>query len=321
MLSRHYLRVKTLQAIYSFFISGETDLSKGRRELFDAIEGISELMLYQVSALLEFRDFAENKLEENKKKHVPSANDLNPIRKFIENPVLNILRNNDELQMRISNYKINWADFQDHFRKLYFNVVEWKDYIDYMSSKSNTFEDHKAFVAKLFKKHIAFDGNLRAHYEELNIHWSEDVIISGLNLTQWLKNIDENNTKTHELEEIFNPNVKIGNDDDREFVKILFDKCVMNSDEYDDLIQNKIANWEIDRVNQVDMIILKMGLTEILEFPLIPIKASMNEYIELAKEYGTPKSNAFVNGVLDKLVEDLQSAGRINKSGRGLKSS
>lgn len=313
------MRIKTLQAVYSFFIGGETDLGKGRQELFDSIEGISELMLYQISALLELRDFSENKLEENKKKLVPSENDLNPIRKFVDNPVIAIIRNNEQLQNRMQGLRINWSEYQDHFRKIYFTIIEWKDYKDYMDSPANSFEDHKLFIAKLFKKHIAFDGNLRAHYEELNIHWSEDSIISGLSLHQWLKNIEEKDKKTHEPDEVFNTSVKMGNDDDRDFVKNLFDKCIMNSNTYNDMIQKKISNWEIDRINQIDMIILKLGLTEILEFPRIPVKASMNEYIELAKEYGTPKSNAFVNGVLDKLVAELQEAGKIKKSGRGLK--
>ncbi|PLW94327.1 MAG: transcription antitermination factor NusB [Marinilabiliales bacterium] len=321
MLSRHYLRVKTLQAVYSFFIGGETDLSKGRQELFDAIEGISELMMYQISALLEVRDFAENKLEENKKKLRPSEADLDPNRKFIDNPVIKILRENETIQNRIQSLKINWSEFQEQFRKIYFAMVEWKDYKEYLDSPADSFEDHKIFVAKLFKKHIAFDGNLRAYYEELNLHWGEDSITSGLNLNNWIKSLDENNETTHIPGEVFNSNALPGNDDDRDFVKELFDKCIMNSEEYDGMIQKKISNWEIDRINQIDMLILKLGLTEILEFPRIPVKASMNEYIELAKEYGTPKSNAFVNGVLDKLVAELQEAGKIKKSGRGLKGS
>ena len=319
MLSRHYLRIKTLQSLYSFFIGGETDLKKGRKELFNAIDGIEDLRYYQLSALLELRDFAENKLEENKKKLRPTENDLNPNRRFIENPLLDIIRNDDALQRQINALRINWSEFTDHFRKIYFNVIEWKEYQKYLDLKTASFSDHKNFIAKLFKKHISFDHELRIYYEEKNIHWGEDSIVSGLSIHQWLKNYDQKNKKTHAFDEIIKTKIQFGDDDDREFVKTLFEKTILRSNEYENMIQDKISNWEIDRINQIDMLILKMALCEIEEFENIPVKVSMNEYIELAKEYGTPKSNTFVNGVLDKLVEELNKQGKFKKSGRGLK--
>lgn len=318
MLSRHIIRSKTLQAIYSYVISGETDLKKGRARLIDSIDDMNDLIHYQLSALLELRDIAEYKIEENRHKLIPSENDLNPIVRFIENPLLEHLRNNEKITNQINALHIDWSEYNDFFRRIFQSVTQWNDYIAYGQNDTADFDTHRKFVAKLFKKFIAFDGNLKLFYEEKNIHWGEDSQLTGVMIHAWLKSYDPEKANTLVFPELLKQSDHIGDDDDRKYMLALFDKTILHSSEYDELIKKHIQNWDLERVIIIDMLILKMAMAEITEFSNIPIKASMNEYIELSKEYGTPKSNNFVNGLLDKLIRELKEDGKVVKTGRGL---
>ncbi|PKP03273.1 MAG: transcription antitermination factor NusB [Bacteroidetes bacterium HGW-Bacteroidetes-6] len=318
MLSRHIIRSKTLQAIYSYSLSGETDLARGRSRLIDSVEDMADLVHYQLSALLELRDIAEQKTEENRHKLVPTEGDLNPNVRFIENPLLGHLRNNEVITNQIKAQHINWAEFADFFRRIFQSVTQWNEYILYGQNNDADFNTHRKFVAKLFKKFIAFDGNLKLFYEEKNIHWGEDSQLTGLMIHAWLKSYDPNNPETLIFPQLLKQSEHIGDDDDRKYMITLFDKTILHFDEYDALIKKHIQNWDMDRIITIDSLILKMAMAEITEFENIPIKASMNEYIELSKEFGTPKSNSFVNGLLDKLIKELKDQGKVVKSGRGL---
>lgn len=318
MLSRHIIRSKTLQAIYSYVVGGSSDISKGRRALVDSVEDMRDLVHYQISALLELRDIAERKIEENRHKMVPTTEDITPNLTFVENPLLLHLRDNAAVQNEINGLRLNWSDMNDQFRKLYKDVQEWSEYKKYMESGEQDFAQHRQFIVKLFKKFIAFDSNLRATYEDRNIFWGEDSVLTGLMVHAWLKSYDPEKPATTEFPALLKPSEGLGDDDDRTFMIRLFDKTVLNIDKYDSIIEKHLRNWDLERIIVIDMLIIKMALTEITQFDNIPVKASMNEYIELSKKFGTPKSNSFVNGILDKIIVELKAEGQINKSGRGL---
>ena len=318
MLSRHIIRSKTLQAVYSYVVGGNTDIEKGRKALIDSVEDMRDLIFTQISALLELRDIAERKIEENRHKHVLTEEDINPNLTFVQNPLLMHLRDNAHVQNAINGLRQNWADMNDNFRKMYKEVQEWSEYQNYMNYKKHDFDSHRQFVVKLFKRFIAFDSNLRALYEDKNIHWGEDSVLTGLMVHAWLKSYDPEKEATTVFPDLLKPSEGIGDKDDRSFMINLFDKTIINLNAYDDLIEKHLENWDIDRIIVIDMLIVKLALTEITQFDNIPVKASLNEYIELAKEFGTQKSNIFVNGLLDKIINDLKADGKINKSGRGL---
>lgn len=318
MLSRHIIRSKTLQAVYSYVVGGNTDIEKGRRALVDSVEDMRDLIFIQISALLELRDIAERKIEENRHKHVPTDEDINPNLNFIENPLLLHLRDNAHVQNAINGLRMNWSDMNDIFRKIYKDVQEWGEYQNHMNSTKQDFASQRQFVVKLFKKFIAFDSNLRALYEEKNIHWGDDSVLTGLMVHAWLKCYDPENPETTEFPPLLKPSEGLGDDDDKTFMIKLFDKTVQNYGKYDDLIEKHLKNWDIERIIVLDMLVIKLALTEITQFENIPIKASMNEYIDLSKEFGTPKSSSFVNGILDKIIQELKADGQIVKNGRGL---
>jgi len=318
MLSRHIIRGKVLQAIYASVISGETSIERGRKELIDSVEDMSDLVYYQISALLELRDVAEHKIEENRHKMVPTSKDINPDLQFVNNELLMQLRDNESVQNAIRGLRVNWADMNEFFRKMYREIQEWPEYQKYMETTDHDFATQRQFVVKLFKKFIAFDGNLKAMYEDLNLFWGEDSLLTGLMVHAWLKNYDPEKPATTSFPSLLKPSEGFGDDDDRQFMIRLYDKTMLNLNKYDEIIEKHLKHWDLERIIVIDMLIIKLALTEITVFENIPVKASMNEYIELAKEFGTPKSHVFVNGLLDKIIQDLKSSGQIIKTGRGL---
>jgi len=318
MLSRHIIRSKTLQAVYAYTIGGESDIEKGRKALIDSVEDMSDLVYYQISALLELRDMAEQKIEENRHKHVPSEDDLNPSLLFVQNPLLLHLRDNASVQNAITGLRINWSDMKEQFRKLYREVLPWSEYQKYIAETEPDFKTHRQFIVKLFKKFIAFDGNLKSYFEEKNIHWGEDSVLTGLMVHAWLKSYNPDEPATLVFPDMLKPSEGLGDDDDKSFMIKLFNKTILNFSKFDDIIEKHLKNWDLERIITLDMLVIKMALTEITQFENIPVNASMNEYIELSKEFGTPKSNSFVNGLLDKIIQDMKADGQIVKNGRGL---
>lgn len=318
MLSRHILRSKTLQSVYSYIVGGETDLSRGRRALLDSVEDMRDLIYLQLSAFLEIRDLAERKMEENRNKHIPTADDINPNPRFIQNPFMAHLRDNEHVKTGIAAARANWSDMNELFRKIYSEIISWPEYIKYMADSDDSFEHHQHFAVKLFKKFVAFDNDLRALFGERNLHWGDDSVLTGLMVHAWLKAYDPNDESTLRFPSLFKSADHIGDDDDKAFMVSLFETTVLQYNRFDEVIATHIRNWDPERVNTLDMMIIKLAITEMSLFQNIPLKASMNEYIELSKEYGTPKSNSFVNGVLDKVINDLVSQGVIRKTGKGL---
>lgn len=300
-------------------VSENTDLATGRKQLIQSINQMMDIVVYQLSSLIELRDFAERRMDDNKLKFIPAENDLNPNTKFIDNILINRLRENNALQQRISALHINWSDLEDVFRKIYQNLISWSDYQTYLNSGQSSFEEDRAFACRVFKKHLAFDAVIRSMLEEKNLHWGEDTLAAALITHGYMRELEDDYNNDTPFPAAFKPVAHIGDDDDKEFVVKLFDKTILGKDTLDKTISDHLKNWESERVTTIDMIILKMAITEICEFPNIPVKASMNEYIELSKTFSTPKSNIFINGVLDKVIGSYKSEGRIIKTGRGLK--
>jgi transcription antitermination protein NusB len=313
MLNRRHLRVKVLQSLYAFFQSGNTALPIGEKELLFGIEKIYDLYLYQLSLIIETGTLARKIIHDNKNKHIPTPNDLNPNTRFINNACLISISENPVLGKRLKERKIGWSKSPEIVRKIFNQFKEGKHYQAYMELPENTFEHDRDLILKLLKNYICENELLHHFYEENSIYWLDDwelvnkMIIKNL---KCMKNGEENNG--------FEPMKLYKEMEDKEFAIDLFRKTILNEKEFGPLIAGKTQNWDIDRIALMDIIIMKMALTEILKFPNIPIKVSLNEYIELSKMYSTPKSKVFVNGVLDKLVEELAKENKISKFTKGI---
>jgi len=313
MLNRRHLRIKILQALYALEQSIEKNTSKFEKDLFFSIEKMYEMYIFLLLLMVEIREVAEQRLEENKKKRLPTEEDLNPNTRFVNNRFIKQLVANKALKSLSEKQKINWGGQGEMLRRLYKSIHETDEFHEYMELKKATYEADKEVVIRLFKRHLINDENLQDFFEEKSIFWVDDLDLVASMTLKTLKSFEEDSDDLHPLLPLWKES-----DDEREFVKILYRKAIAHRDEHMELIKSHADNWEVDRIALMDTILMNMALTEAREFNQIPIKVTLNEYIEISKYYSTPKSKTFINGVLDKLFAQLSEKGEIKKVGRGL---
>ena len=317
MINRRFLRVKVLQAVYAYQESGEDVVENGVKHLIDSIEKLKDLFVWQLSFLVETKRFAENRIEENKRKNFPTQEDLNPNTRYIENRVLNVLENNKDLRKEEERLKINWANHQDIVRGFYNKMRETEEYKQYMSDSVSNFDRDKKFIVKMINEYFADLEVLQDFYEEKSIFFVDDYHLVSSMLSKFFTEIKTNFNENSSLPTI-NKTEKDPVNEDKEFVKNLFRKVISHGAEYGKLVGENTSNWEKERVCVMDMIIIKLAITEFCCFPYIPVKVTMNEYIEISKYFSTPKSKIFVNGILDRILKKLNEDNAIVKKGIGL---
>ena len=318
MLSRRHLRIKVLQACYSFFQSHNDSLESGEKQLIRGMDKLYDLYIYQISFLLEIAGFASNRMEEARHKFFPTPEEVNPNKRFIENRVILQLASNKDYLRKYDALKISWADEQNMILRIYNEIKIDPDYDQYMNSLKNTYKNDKEFLIRIVLNHIAGYDFLRQYYEDKSIFWSdEDFDTSIIMLIKTLKSLEESHSENMALPTLYKAD-EAQQEEDKQFMQKLFRMTILHSDEYAKMIDEQAQNWELDRIAVMDIIIMKMALSEILNFPSIPIKVSMNEYIEISKHYSSDKSKIFINGILDKLITKMKEEGLIKKMGRGL---
>jgi len=313
MLNRRHLRIKVLQALYAYFQSDEDNYRRTENEMMTAIDRIYDLYLYLLLSFGELKNVAEVKMEEGKTKIRPTEEDLNPNRKFVENSVFALLESNTQLRRAAEENKVNWVgdEHQEMFKKMMHQIREDEAYFVYMSNGESGFQDDLEFTATLFKNNIANSPLIYNFFEEKSIHWLDDIDLACSMVLKTLKAF------TPEGPNNILPLFK-DPEDEKDFVRILLRKTIANDKENLLLIDDLTKNWELDRIAKMDIILMKMAITELQEFNNIPKKVTLNEYIEISKFYSTPKSNGFINGILDKAVDRLEKENKISKIGRGL---
>lgn len=318
MLSRRHLRIKALQALYAYFLSNSTDLAIGEKNLVKSTARIYELVMWQIGFLLQVVKFAAKRIEENKKKFYPTEEDLNPNTKFIDNLFVQKMRENKDFIRKMNAYRVDWTDEEELIRKIYNEFRETDAFKKYMSLPERSFDEDREIMIALFKDHVAYRDSLDYFYEEKNIYWANDLEIANplvIKILNWFKR------RTDEFDlmpALFNTEGKVDPDEDKKFMIELYHKTILKGSEFEHIIETRAKNWEINRIALMDIILLKMALTELTQFPSIPVKVTMNEYIELSKYYSTPKSRVFINGILDKLINEMKTEQKIVKRGRGL---
>lgn len=314
MLNRRHLRIKVLQALYAFFQTEEGDYVKSEKELFSAVERIYDLYIYLLLTFEEVQHIANHRIEENKKKIRPKEEDLNPNLKFVSNEVIESLKSNATLRRMSETRKVNWVgdEHQEMFRKMFIQMRDSETYFEFMNNEQEGFEEDKAFAIALFKAEIANSSLLYNFFEEKSIHWMDDIDLACSMVVKTIKTFQEE--ERHGILPLYKDP-----EDEQEFIKQLLRKTIVFDKENEALIDELTQNWELDRIAKMDIILMKMAVTELQIFNNIPTKVTLNEYIEISKFYSTPKSNGFINGVLDKAIARLESEGKINKIGRGLK--
>jgi N utilization substance protein B len=314
MLTRRHIRVKVLQSVYAFNQSDQSDLDKQEKFLFYSIGQMLDLYLLMLQLLVEMRNHAENYLVVSQKKHLATADEKNPSRKFIDNKVLQLIAENVSLAEAIKNKKLNYWKHDDEYVGILFKELreqEW--YLAYLSQEHTSFQEDLSFVLKVYKEVIAPNDKLFEYLEDKRLTWIDDFPIVNTALVKMLSKFSEKNAATSLIPELYK------DVEDRDFALRLLQKVLLNEEKLSAEIEGKTPNWDQERIAEIDLIILKMGIAEFLYFPSIPVRASINEYLEISKEYSTPKSSIFINGILDKLVKEFEVAKKLNKVGRGLR--
>ena len=299
-------------AIYAFNRREDVNLVQAEKELMFSIGKTYDLYHYLLLLVLEIADIAGEKIDFALQKRMPAPEDLNPQRRFVDNPVIEQLRKNVQFNSYISAKKLSWSNYPHLPRNLYNRMIAWQVYEEYMKTEINNYSTDRKFVINLITDLFLNSEDLQSNLEEQSIYWNDDLEYISTMVEKTLKKFKPDSDADTSLMPLFK------NAEDEEFVKILFRKVILHSKKCSELIDKNTTNWEVDRIALMDILVMQLAITEILEFPEIPVKVTLNEYIEIAKFYCTSKSSTFVNGILDNIVREIRNEGLLNKTGRGL---
>ena len=315
MLNRRHLRIKVLQMLYTFYNQKESmDLKTAKTQLLQSVDLMYDLYLYLMLTFQEVRNASLSKMDDRANKLRPSFEDLNPNRKLVDNKIIERIMGSVALQDLCQRRNVNWNsdEKQEVFRKLFIEIEKSEVYFEHMEALENDFSNAKNFLVHLFRSEIANSPLIYNFFEEEEIRWMDDIDLACSMVIKTIK------MSTEEEGFDFLPLYK-ENDDEKDFITTLLKQTVALDQESEHLIEEMADNWELDRIAKMDVLLLKMAFAELQSFESIPTKVTINEYLEISKYYSTPKSNVFINGILDKSLKKMMQEKKVLKTGRGLK--
>ena len=310
MLSRRLLRVKVAKNLYAHLKSGSDNLKASEKNLVESIDKAYDLYFQMMALIVDVARYAEERIEINRNKKLPTYEDLNPNRRFVDNAVVHLIANSDSVNDVIARRKLTWAHHADAVKDVYNRMVESEYYKMYMSASISTFSDDRRFVEEFYTA-LEEDEALYDVVNDMSLMWTDDYGFALYMVVRTVQNLKQSHTEVKVLP-------KFKSDDDLDFAKTLFVKALVNYEDNQEIVDRYTSNWDVERVVFMDSLIISIAVAELMYFDSIPVKVTLDEWIEIAKYYSSPTSSTFVNGVLDKIVADLQQDGRIKKSGRGL---
>ena len=302
-----------MQSIFAMHLSNSDDLEKQEKFLMFSLDGIQDLYLTIISIFTAIQKSEASLIEKSSKKHLATKEEKNPNLKFVNNMLIKYLDENNSLNIAIEDRKIDYWNLHSEYIQILTNEI--KDsflYENYMSNEVNTFQEDKIFIENIFEQIIAPNEKLYEFIEDNKLTWVDDIPTVNTFITKQLSAIKSINDTSFKVPKIYKDT------EDKEYVSNLFRKTVLNEQDFEKEYADRTPNWDISRIAEIDTIILKMAICEFLKFPSIPTKVTINEYLEIAKEYSTPKSSIFINGILDVLVKEFSANGKLLKIGRGL---
>ncbi len=313
MLNRRHIRIKVMQTIYAYKGGEGGDFKVDQSFLIRSIENMYSLYLLQLSLLIEIQKRAANHVLKTQQKHLATSEDKNPNKKFESNKVLLYLVNNEALHETFQDYKVkNWVLDNEYVDIIFKAILASDIYADYMQTRTSSFNEDKNFIVDVFKEIIAPNDKLYDYLEDQSLTWVDDLPVVNTAVLKIIRKLKPDSSEQHILPPLFKDL------DDREFALDIFKKTILNQNKLSVVISEKTKNWDSDRIARIDQVLLQMAICELKNFSSIPVKVTINEYLEIAKEYSTPKSSIFINGILDNLVKEYQEANTLNKMGRGL---
>ena len=312
MISRRQLRIKALQSLYAYYTTGREDMRRSEKELHFNIEKAFELYHYLLLLMIDVIIYAESRIEIARNKRIPTHEDLHPNTRFIENQLVDQLRNNEQLLRFVEQHKLNWVNHPELIKEVYTRLIESEEYEAYMNAEEHGYAEDKRLVIYIYT-HIVFSSErLDSIMEEQSIYWNDDLEFITSMIVKTFKKFKEEDGPDKLLMDLYK------NMEDKDFVVKLYRQTILHHEEYVEYIKLNTRNWDLDRIAFMDILIMQIALAELVAFPSIPTKVSLNEYLEISKFYSTSKSSVFINGVLDKVVMQLKEEKKILKTGRGL---
>ncbi|MTG97705.1 MULTISPECIES: transcription antitermination factor NusB [Myroides] len=312
MLNRRHIRIKVMQSLYMMQQSNSENIQVGEKFLNNSIEDVQDLYLLVLTTLVEVRKKEEEYISIAQKKHLATSAERNPNKRLIENSVLLLLENSISITSKLEEKKLTqWSVYDNYITMLLEEIKESDIYKSYMAKSSVTFEDDRDFVVDIFTEIIAPNEKIYSFFEDYKLTWLDDLPVINTLIQKQLKKLKERDTQ------VFVPKI-FKDEEDADFATNLYRKTILNFQELFREFEDKTPNWDADRIAEIDTIILRMAICEMLKFNSIPVKVTINEYLEIAKEYSTPKSSIFINGVLDGISKAYAEEGRLNKVGKGL---
>ena len=308
MINRVLIRLKIVQIVYAYYQNGGKNLDTAEKELFFSLSKAYDMYNYLLLLMVEIKRQADKKLNAAKSKLLPTAEELYPNRKFVDNRFIAQLEINTQLLQFAETQKKTWDNEPEFIKGLCEKIMDSDIYKEYMAAETSSYEEDREVWRKIYKKIIFNNADLDQVLEDQSLYWNDDKEIVDTFVLKTIKRFDEKNGSKQELLPEFK------DEDDKDFARRLFRRTILNADYYRHLISENTRNWDLDRVAFMDVIIMQIALAELLSFPNIPISVSLNEYVEIAKLYSTPKSGAFINGTLDGIVKILQKDNKLTKN-------
>ena len=308
MINRVLIRLKIVQIVYAYYQNGGKNLDTAEKELFFSLSKAYDMYNYLLLLMVEITKQAEKKQNAAKGKLLPTAEELYPNTKFVENRFIAQLEVNKQLNEFVVNQKKTWANEEELVKGLCEKILESDIYKEYMAAETSSYEEDREVWRKIYKRIIFNNPELDQVLEDQSLYWNDDKEIVDTFVLKTIKRFEEKNGAKQELLPEFK------DEEDRDFARRLFRRTILNADYYRHIISENTRNWDLERVAFMDVIIMQIALAEILSFPNIPVSVSLNEYVEIAKLYSTPKSGAFINGTLDGIVKLMQKENKLTKN-------
>ena len=305
------LRIKVVKALYAHMKSDADSLMASEKMLVTSIDKTYDLYFLLMSLVVEMAQYAEQRQEAAKNKKLPTYEDLNPNRKFVDNAVIRLLAQSDSVNDVLASRKLSWAKYPELVKALFTQLEQSDYYKKYMASQESSFRDDLALITEFYTRELEESEILESALDEMSILWNDDLGFALLMVTRTLSNMRASHAEVKVLP-------KFKSEEDLDFAMQLFEKASLGYADNLLYIEKFTRNWDVERIAFMDNLIMATAVAELITFPSIPVKVTLDEYIEIAKFYSTASSSTFINGVLDKVVASLQEEGRIQKSGRGL---
>jgi N utilization substance protein B len=312
MVNRRLLRIKLLQELYAHLNYADRTIDSSQKELALSIRRSYDLYHYLLLLIIDVADYARKKIDQAREKRIPTYEDLNPNTRFLDNQVIKQITESEGLNNYLASNKLSWVNYPELVKKLWLNLSKSEAYTTYMALPASDYDTDKKLVIEFYSGIVAECEMLYQNLEEQSIFWNDEVDYVISMIVKSIKSFKESHTTNAPLMPQFR------NEEDKEFAPLLLRKTIQNREEYFSLVDSFCKNWDLERIAFIDKLILILAISEAVEFPFIPTRVSMNEYIEIAKLYSTEHSSTFVNGLLDKIYKHLKEEKRIVKKGKGL---